>query len=57
MIGYKTTSTDNTISCNGTTQGGVVGDKVVLIDIKTSLWSVDMKTRPTGSYATPFTHV
>ncbi len=57
VIGYKTTATDNLITINGTTQGGVIGDKIILVDVKTGLWSVNAFTRPTGSYATPFSHV
>ncbi len=55
--GYVATSTDNTISLNGSTKGGVKGDRIVLIDVKASQWAVTMFTAPTGSDATPFSHV
>lgn len=54
VIGYKATATDDTISVNGTTKGGVAGDWVELIDVKTGFWMVKMRTAPTGSTATPF---
>lgn len=57
VLAYVCTATDNKISLNGTTQGGVKGDKIVLIDVKTSQWNVQMYTAPTGSTATPFSHV
>lgn len=57
VIGYKTTATDNTITLNGTTQGGVVGDIIELIDVKAGFWAVMANTAPTGTTATPFSHV
>lgn len=54
VIGYKATATDDTITLNGTTKGGVVGDTIELEDVKTGFWSVKMLTAPTGSTATPF---
>jgi hypothetical protein len=56
VIGYPTTATSNTISLNGTTLGGVVGDFIELTDIKTGIWSVKIFDQPTGSTATPFSH-
>ena len=57
VIGYATTATDNTITINGTTKGGVKGDIIEFWDIKTSTWSVDMFAQATGSTVTPFSHV
>ena len=54
VIGYGTTATSDTITLNGTTLGGVVGDIIELEDVKTGFWSVKMRTAPTGSHATPF---
>jgi hypothetical protein len=54
VIGYKTTATDDTISLNGTTKGGVVGDWIEIVDIKTGFFQVNASTAPTGSTATPF---
>lgn len=54
VIGYKTTATDDTITLDGTTLGGVVGDQIEIVDIKTGIFQVCMVTAPTGSTATPF---
>jgi hypothetical protein len=54
VIGYKTTATDDTVTVNGTTKGGVVGDWFEFTDIKTGFWQVKAVTAPTGSTATPF---
>lgn len=54
VIGYKATSADDTITLNGTTLGGVIGDIIELEDVKTGFWSVKLITAPTGSTATPF---
>lgn len=54
VVGYKATATDDTISLNGTTQGGVVGDIIELVDVKTGFWSVKIFASPTGATATPF---
>ena len=54
VIGSKATATADTITVNGTTQGGVVGDIIELTDIKTGFWEVAMRTAPTGTVATPF---
>lgn len=54
VIGYKTSATSDTITLNGTTQGGVVGDIVEITDVKAGFFSVKLFTAPTGTYATPF---
>lgn len=55
--GFQTTATDNTISLNGTTKGGLVGDKIELIDIAASKWQVTIVGGASGTVATPFSHV
>lgn len=54
VIAYVATATDDTISLNGTTKGGVVGDWYEIVDIKTGFFQVMGHAAPTGSYATPF---
>jgi len=54
VVGYGTSATSDTISLNGTTTGGVVGDIVEITDIKTGFFSVKMFASPTGTTATPF---
>lgn len=52
--GFKTSATSDTITLNGTTLGGVVGDMVEIEDVKTGVFSVKLFTAPTGTEATPF---
>lgn len=54
VIGYGTSATSDTITLNGTTLGGVVGDEFEITDIKTGFFQVKGVTSPTGSTATPF---
>jgi hypothetical protein len=56
VIGYGCSATSNTITLNGTTTGGVVGDWWELVDIKSGLWQVQGYSSPTGTTATPFSH-
>lgn len=52
--GFKTSATSDTITLNGTTLGGVVGDIIEIEDIKTGIFSVRLSCAPTGTEATPF---
>lgn len=52
--GWETASTDDTITLNGTTTGGVKGDYIELIDAASGLWSVRLFGSSTGTEATPF---
>lgn len=53
---YTATGTSDTITLNGTTTGGQLGDEIVLTDIATNQWAVNGQlVCPTGSNpATPF---
>ena len=51
---FITTATSDSIEMNGTTKGGVIGDRYELTDIATGVWSVKGFTAPTGTEATPF---
>ena len=44
--------TNDTITLNGSTGGGIKGDMIELIDIATNLWYVDGKVSGTGAEAT-----
>lgn len=52
--GFKTSATSDTVTLNGTTLGGVVGDTVEIEDVKTGVFSVRVCSAPTGTEATPF---
>lgn len=54
--GYAATATDNTLTLNGTTTGGVVGDEYELTDIKTGFWQLRGLTAASGAAATPLSH-
>lgn len=52
--GFETASDSDTITMNGSTKGGIKGDRVVLKDIATDLWGVSIVGSATGTEATPF---
>jgi len=52
--GFKTTATDDTMTFNGTTKGGVVGDQVEIIDAASGKFVVRAFTAPTGTEASIF---
>lgn len=51
---WETGATDDTISFNGTTTGGVKGDMVELEDVALNVWFVRITGSATGTEATPF---
>ena len=51
---YETAASDDTITFNGSTTGGIKGDRVILKDIAANLWSVTVIGAATGVEATPF---
>jgi hypothetical protein len=46
--------TDDTITFNGTTTGGFVGDVVEIVDFAANRWQVRVLGKATGTEATPF---
>ncbi len=53
-VTFETASTSDTITLNGSTTGGIKGDRIVLKDIKTGFWQVNADLSGTGTEATPF---
>lgn len=51
---FEAASTDDTITFNGTTTGGIIGDRIKLVDIKPGFWAVQIIGQATDSEATPF---
>ena len=51
---FETAGTSDTITLNGSTTGGLKGDRIELIDIAADTWSVRMIGAATGTEATPF---
>lgn len=54
VISFETASTSDTITMNGTTKGGILGDRIRLRDVATNVWSVLMTGSATGTEVTPF---
>ena len=53
-VAFEAGSTADTITLNGTTTGGIKGDRIMLADIADNLWSVHIVSSATGTEATPF---
>lgn len=51
---WETAADSDTITFNGTTTGGIRGDRVVLKDIAANTWAVEVVGAATGTEATPF---
>lgn len=51
---FETASTSDTITMNGSTKGGIIGDFIELEDVAAGFWSVRMVAQGTGTEATPF---
>lgn len=54
VLGYRTGASDDTITLNGTTTGGLKGDRIRLADVAANLYSVTVLSAATGTEATPF---
>lgn len=54
VVLFETASTSDTITMNGSTKGGIKGDRVYLRDIAANLWYVSMIGSATSTEATPF---
>jgi len=51
---FVTAADSDTITMNGTTTGGLVGTKIVLRDIASGSWVVEVLSVGSGTLATPF---
>lgn len=51
---FYTTATSDTITMNGSTQGGLAGSYVELTDVALNLWVVNAVLVGSGTVATPF---
>ena len=54
VLGYVVAANDDTITLNGTTTGGIIGDTIIVTDVATGLFMVNMISSATGTEATPF---
>lgn len=53
-IAFETAVDTDTITLNGTTKGGIKGDRIELEDVATNLWAVRVEGSATGTEVTPF---
>jgi hypothetical protein len=51
---FEAAATDDTITMNGSTTGGLKGAVIELEDVDTNLWQVTVRSAATGTEATPF---
>lgn len=54
VVGWETGASDDTITMNGSTTGGIKGDIVRLRDVASGIWHVEVVASATGTEATPF---
>lgn len=54
VVGWETGASDDTITMNGSTTGGIKGDIVRLWDVASGIWHVEVVASATGTEATPF---
>ncbi len=54
LAGFEASGTDDTITFNGSTTGGIKGDYIELIDAAADLWFVRVTSSGTGTEATCF---
>lgn len=53
-VHFTTGASDDTITMNGSTTGGLKGDRIVLVDAGSNLWAVSIVGTASGTEATPF---
>lgn len=51
---FEAALTDDTVTLNGTTTGGQIGDRIELVDLNAGVWAVRVMCAGTGTEATPF---
>lgn len=54
VLGFATAAASDTITLNGTTLGGLIGDHIEIIDAIAGTFAVRVFTAATGTEATPF---
>lgn len=53
-LGFAAAGTNDTLTMNGTSQGGIAGAYARLTDVKANLWHVEYVSDASGTEATPF---
>lgn len=54
VVAFETAATSDTITMNGSTKGGLIGDYIELQDVSLGFWQLKMVCQGTGSTVTPF---
>ncbi len=54
VAGFETAVDSDTITMNGSTKGGLKGDRIKLKDVAANTWQVQMICAGTGTEVTPF---
>lgn len=54
VAGFETAADSDTITMNGSTKGGIKGDRIRLKDVAANLWHVQAVCAGTGTEVTPF---
>ncbi|KIZ47404.1 hypothetical protein OO17_04605 [Rhodopseudomonas palustris] len=54
IVAFETAADSDTITLNGSTTGGIKGQRIELQDVAAGLWSVRSSGAATGTEATPF---
>lgn len=53
---YPTASNSNLMTFDGSTRGGIKGDRILLRDVATNVWLVEGFTTQSGTIASPFSN-
>lgn len=54
VAAYETAADSDTITMNGTTKGGIKGDRIKLKSVQAGVWAVQVIASGSGTEATPF---
>jgi hypothetical protein len=54
LVAFETASTTDTITLDGSTTGGIIGDEIEVIDVASGVFFVKLLLSATGTEATPF---
>jgi hypothetical protein len=54
VVSFETGASDDTITMNGTTKGGIKGDQIEIEDVASGIWAIKAFLSGTGTEVTPF---
>lgn len=54
VVGFATAATSDTVTLDGTAQGGIAGATAKFTDIESGVWGVEIVSDASGTEATPF---